>query len=180
MVEGIIEFVNIDESLDFYMSVKKRRRGRKKRTGIDQVTANKIIFEKEVEILTNEFLNNPDHCPLLENSDYLLEYDPDTFRDLDHIKELDGQTIVWDREKEELVNMKREIFLQWAKENDETGIWSGDLLELTDDLIEEICREPVRTYDGCLVTYQKEDLIEAREDGLQWNPIRNTLMLNGN
>ena len=127
MVEGIIEFVNIDESLDFYMSVKKRRRRRKKRTGIDQVTANKIIFEKEVEILTNEFLNNPDHCPLLENSDYLLEYYPDTFRDLDHIKELDGQTIVWDREKEELVNMKREIFLQWAKENDETGIWSGDL-----------------------------------------------------
>jgi len=128
------------------MSVKKRRRRRKKGTGIDQVTANKIIFEKEVEILTNEFLNNPDHCPLLENSDYLLEYDPDTFRDLDHIKELDGQTIVWDREKEELVNMKREIFLQWAKESDETGTWSGDLLELTDDLIEEICREPVRTY----------------------------------
>ena len=93
---------------------------------------------------------------------------------------MDGQTIVWDREKEELVNMKREIFLQWAKENDETGIWSGDLLELTDDLIEEICREPARTYDGCLVTYQKEDLLEAREDGLQWNPIRNTLMLNGN
>ncbi|MDP6576175.1 MAG: hypothetical protein QF755_06860 [Candidatus Peribacteraceae bacterium] len=139
------------------MSVKKRRRRRKKGTGIDQVTANKIIFEKEVEILTNEFLNSPDHCPLLENSDYLLEYDPDTFRDLDHIKELDGQTIVWDREKEELVNMKREIFLQWAN-----------------------CREPVRTYDGCLVTYQKEDLIEAREDRLQWNPIRNTLMLNGN
>ena len=135
--------------------------------------------EKEVKILTNEFLNNPDHCPLLENSDYLLEYYPDTFRDLDNIKELDGQTIVWDREKEELVNMKREIFLQWAKENDETGIWSGDLLELTDDLIEEICREPVRTYDGCLVTYQKEDLLEAREDGLQWNPIRNTLMLSG-
>ena len=159
------------------MSVKKRRRRRKKGTGIDQVTANKIIFEKEVEILTNEFLNNPDHCPLLENSDYLLEYDPDTFRYLDHIKELDGQTIVWDREKEELVNMKREIFLQWAKENDETGIWSGDLLELTDDLIVEICREPVRTYDGCLVTYQKEDLLEARGNGLQWNPVRNTLML---
>ena len=111
------------------MSVKKRRRRRrrrKKRTGIDQVTANKIIFEKEVKILTNEFLNNPDHCPLLENSDYLLEYYPDTFRDLDNIKELDGQTIVWDREKEELVNMKREIFLQWAKEDDETGIWSAD------------------------------------------------------
>ena len=161
------------------MSVKKRRRRRKKGTGIDQVTANKIRFEKEVETLTNEFLSNPDYCPLLENSDYLLEYYPDIFRDLDHIKELDGQTIVWDREKEELVNMKREIFLQWAKENDETGIWSGDLLELTDDLIEEICREPVRTYDGCLVTYQKEDLLEAREGGLQWNPIRNTLMLNG-
>ena len=127
--------------------------------------------------MTNEFLNNPDHCPLLENSDYLLEYDPDTFRDLDHIKELDGQTIVWDRKKEELVNMKREIFLQWAKESDETGTWSGDLLELTDDLIEEICREPVRTYDGCPVTYQKEDLLEARENGLQWNPVRNTLML---
>ena len=102
------------------MSVKKRRRRQKKRTGIDQATANKIRFEKEVETLTNEFLNNPDYCPLLENSDYLLEYYPDTFRDLDNIKELDGKTIAWDREKEELVNMKREIFLQWAKENDET------------------------------------------------------------
>ena len=90
------------------MSVKKRRRRRKKRTGIDQVTANKIRFEKEVETLTNEFLNNPDYCPLLENSDYLLEYYPDIFRDLDHIKELDGQTIVWDREKEELVNRENE------------------------------------------------------------------------
>ena len=66
------------------MSVKKRRRRRKKRTGIDQVTANKIRFEKEVETLTNEFLSNPDYCPLLENSDYLLEYYPDIFRDLVH------------------------------------------------------------------------------------------------
>ena len=70
------------------MSVKKRRRRQKKRTGIDQATANKIRFEKEVETLTNEVLNNPDYCPLLENSDYLLEYYPDIFRDLDNIKEL--------------------------------------------------------------------------------------------
>ena len=74
--------------------------------------------------------------------------------------------------------MKREILLQWAIENDKTGVWTGELLELTDDLIEEICQEPVRTYDGCLVTYQQEDLQKARADGLKWNPIRNTLMSN--
>ena len=157
---------------------KKRRRRRKKGIDIDQEVAKKIMFEKEIEILTNDFLNNPDYCPLIENSDYLLENYPGVFRDLDHITELDSQTIVWDREREKLVNMKREIFLRWAKENDETGIWSGDLLGLTDDLIEEICQEPVRTYDGCLVTYRKEDLLKAREDGLMWNPVRNSLMLN--
>ena len=72
--------------------------------------------------------------------------------------------------------MKREILLQWAIENDKTGVWAGELLELTDDLIEEICQEPVRTYDGCLVAYQQEDLQKARADGLKWNPIRSTLM----
>ena len=154
----------------------KKRKRRKRNLGIDQETARKMMFEKEVETLTNKFLNNPNYCPLIENSDYLLENHPDIFTNFDHIKELDEQAIVWDRKNEVLVNMKREIFLQWAIENDKTGVWAGELLELTDDLIEEICQEPVRTYDGCLVAYQQADLQKARVDGLKWNPIRSTLM----